>query len=389
MDKEVNQAARNSDDALVHLANDNTLDIAGIEDVVLKSSFGTSWTLKDVRYIPSLKRRLISVGQLDEEGYPVGFKDQQWKVTKGSLVVAQGNKRVILYMVEIGMSMLASEDNVPDVRKVDIYFCKPGGLGIMSVKTRKLQSRSYGRAESTGLRVEVLKMLWADSVSTSYLIYRIPYVPIGLRIPEEEWQGKDTNLTHLKAETQMKCDTAFGIRRVTRLSEAEILHLWTRFMEPRGSSDTSEGSENIGSFEDNGRSDEEDSKDGTSSKEGGSKTLQVRRFSRESKAPIRYSPSPNYLLLIDNGESESYSEALKEQNSSKRYKAQLVVKGFQQKRRVYYNEIFSLVVKITTISWAERKPRVQIKGNSIQTDSSTEAKAPTWQNSTSLSGSCP
>ncbi|GKG32497.1 hypothetical protein Tco_0430007, partial [Tanacetum coccineum] len=49
-------------------------------------------------------------------------------------------------MSRIGMSMLASKGNVPDVRKVDIYFCKPGGLGkqknisfIMSVKTRKLQ----------------------------------------------------------------------------------------------------------------------------------------------------------------------------------------------------------------------------------------------------------
>ncbi|GJY51263.1 hypothetical protein Tco_0442110, partial [Tanacetum coccineum] len=51
----------------VRLAYDKTLDIAGVGDVVLKTSFGTSWTLKDVRYIPGLKRRLISVGQLDEE----------------------------------------------------------------------------------------------------------------------------------------------------------------------------------------------------------------------------------------------------------------------------------------------------------------------------------
>nr|GFC21841.1 retrovirus-related Pol polyprotein from transposon TNT 1-94 [Tanacetum cinerariifolium] len=32
---------------------------------------------KDVRYILGLKRRLILVGQLDEEGYHVGFRDQQ------------------------------------------------------------------------------------------------------------------------------------------------------------------------------------------------------------------------------------------------------------------------------------------------------------------------
>nr|GEV48712.1 hypothetical protein [Tanacetum cinerariifolium] len=82
---------------------------------------------------------------------------------------------------------------------------------------------------------------------------------------------------------QMKCDTAFRIRIVTRLSKAEILHLWTRFTEPEndsivakhglsleitqilgGSSDTSEGSKNSGSFEDSGRSDEEYSEDGAS-----------------------------------------------------------------------------------------------------------------------------
>ncbi|GKE91584.1 retrovirus-related pol polyprotein from transposon TNT 1-94 [Tanacetum coccineum] len=57
----------------VHLTDDKTLDIAAFGDVVLKTSFGTSWTLKDVRYIPGLKRRLILVGQLDKEGYHVDF----------------------------------------------------------------------------------------------------------------------------------------------------------------------------------------------------------------------------------------------------------------------------------------------------------------------------
>ncbi|GKD21334.1 hypothetical protein Tco_1223037, partial [Tanacetum coccineum] len=100
-----------------------------------------------------LKRRLISVGQLDEEGYHVGFIDQQWKVTKGSLVVALGNKCKSL----IGMSMLASKGKVPDVQKVDIYFCKPGDLGkqknlsfIMSVKTRKLQRLEQVHTEGYG-----------------------------------------------------------------------------------------------------------------------------------------------------------------------------------------------------------------------------------------------
>ncbi|GKD48296.1 hypothetical protein Tco_1277272, partial [Tanacetum coccineum] len=309
----------------VRLADDNTLDIASIRDVVLKTSFGTSWTLKDVRYISCLKRRLISVGKLDKEGYHVASETSSGR---------------------IGMSMLASKGNVPDVRKVDIYFCKSGSLGkqknlsfIMSVKTKKLQricgrivmlkmvpktplqfgvaerlSQTF-RAESTGIRADVPKMLWANSV-------------------KEEWRGKDTSLTHLKEVAQMKCDTAFGIRRVTRLSEAKILHLRTRFMEsendsidaehvlsseitqsPGGSSDTSEGSENSGSFEDSRKSDEDYSEDRASSKEGGSETPQVRISTRESRAPVRYSPSANYLLLTENGEPESYSEALSSKES--------------------------------------------------------------------------
>ncbi|GKA03681.1 retrovirus-related pol polyprotein from transposon TNT 1-94 [Tanacetum coccineum] len=241
----------------VRLADDKTLDIAGIGDVVLKTSFGTSWTLKDVRYIPGLKRRLISVGHLDEEGYHVGFRDQQWKVIKGSLVVAHGNKRGSLYMVEV------------HPEGIDAIIDGSGSAALW-----------FGKAEESFLHNVSEDKETAETAAG---------VAVGLRILEEEWRGKDTSLTHLKAAAQMKCDTAFGIRRVTKLSEAKILHLWTRFMEPEndsivaehglsskitqspsGSSDTSEGSKNSGSFEDSGRSDEEYSEDGASSKEGGS-----------------------------------------------------------------------------------------------------------------------
>ncbi|GKC41788.1 retrovirus-related pol polyprotein from transposon TNT 1-94 [Tanacetum coccineum] len=185
-------------------------------------------TLKDVRYIPGLKRRLISVGQLDEEGYHVGFGDQQWKVTKGSLVVAHGKKVEACIWLRIGMSMLASKINVLDVRKSKfiqkamalhlLHQSKDPATMILLSKTvagvafgvAERFSRTF-RVESTGLRAEAPKMLWADLVSTTYLIYCIPYVLIGLRIPEEEWRGKDTSLAHLKV---FGCDSFVKVKYV-------------------------------------------------------------------------------------------------------------------------------------------------------------------------------
>ncbi|GJV68833.1 putative RNA-directed DNA polymerase [Tanacetum coccineum] len=131
-------------------------------------------TSKDVRYIPGLKRRLIFVEQLDEEGYHVGFGDQKWKITKGSLVVARGNKRRSMYMVEIpsdginatidgrgnatlwhqrlrhmsekGMKIVASKGWILDIQKAIVGFCEPCVLSkqkkvsfIKLWNTRKLQ----------------------------------------------------------------------------------------------------------------------------------------------------------------------------------------------------------------------------------------------------------
>ncbi|GJR39680.1 hypothetical protein Tco_1215364 [Tanacetum coccineum] len=66
-----------------------------------------------------------------------------------------------------------------------------------------------------------------------------------------------------------------------------------------------------------------------------------------SGAPVRYSPSANYLLLTENE-----PDVFLSQNISKK-------------------EGITKIVDVKA-SWAERKPRVQIEGNSVRTDSSTK-----------------
>ncbi|VFQ59873.1 unnamed protein product [Cuscuta campestris] len=82
----------------VRLADDIALDVMGMGDIVLKTPV-SFWTLKDVRVVPGLKKSLISVSQLDEQGHEVKFGNGQWKVVKGNLVMARGRKSGSLYMV--------------------------------------------------------------------------------------------------------------------------------------------------------------------------------------------------------------------------------------------------------------------------------------------------
>ena len=45
-----------------YLADNKALEIEGKGDVCIKTLEGNQWTLKDVRYIPDLKKNLISIG---------------------------------------------------------------------------------------------------------------------------------------------------------------------------------------------------------------------------------------------------------------------------------------------------------------------------------------
>ena len=53
--------------------------------------------LTEVRYVPDLKRNLISVGELDKKGYLFKGENSELLVVKGSVVVIRGIKKKGLY----------------------------------------------------------------------------------------------------------------------------------------------------------------------------------------------------------------------------------------------------------------------------------------------------
>jgi len=82
----------------VYLADGSALDTVGMGDVRIRVHSDSVWKLQKFRHIPELKKNLISVGQLDDEGHSIYFHDGKWKVIIGARILAQDNKTDTLYM---------------------------------------------------------------------------------------------------------------------------------------------------------------------------------------------------------------------------------------------------------------------------------------------------
>jgi len=69
--------------------------------VRIKTDDGIVQELKEVRYVPQLKRSLISVGTLETLGLLVSIRDGVLKMIKGSIVVMKSILRNNLYYLKI------------------------------------------------------------------------------------------------------------------------------------------------------------------------------------------------------------------------------------------------------------------------------------------------
>ena len=68
--------------------------------VRIKMFHGIVRELKEVRYVPQLKRSLISVGALEALGLVISVRDGVLKMIKGSMVVMKGVRRDNLYYLK-------------------------------------------------------------------------------------------------------------------------------------------------------------------------------------------------------------------------------------------------------------------------------------------------
>ena len=99
-------------------------------NVCLETSNGTMLILKNVKHIPNICMNLISTSKLDDEGFCNIFRDSQWKLTRGYMVVAKGKKRSSLYLMQARV-IDSSINVVDDDSTVELWHNR---LGHMSQK---------------------------------------------------------------------------------------------------------------------------------------------------------------------------------------------------------------------------------------------------------------
>lgn len=81
--------------------------MVGIGYVHLQIQNGTIKVLRSIRYVPGLKRNLVSLGMLDESGYICKTENGTIKITKRPYIAMKGIKKNGLYIL-LGKSVTKS-----------------------------------------------------------------------------------------------------------------------------------------------------------------------------------------------------------------------------------------------------------------------------------------
>ncbi|RDX64142.1 hypothetical protein CR513_57333, partial [Mucuna pruriens] len=85
------------DFGVLKMGNDGVTKVIGVGDVCLQTNTRMQLWLKGVKHAPDVRFNMISVHMLDDGGYDDHFGNGKWKLTKGKLVVARGEKISKLY----------------------------------------------------------------------------------------------------------------------------------------------------------------------------------------------------------------------------------------------------------------------------------------------------
>ena len=132
----------------VRRKNKEKCKVMDMGDIQLKTNIRCKLILKDVRHVPEMRFNLISIRKLDDERYYNYLGGGQWKLSKGSLIIAREKKINTLY-------------------KTDGRLLKGDAIVVENENSIELWHKRLGHMSENGLQILVKEQLLPSNKGTS------------------------------------------------------------------------------------------------------------------------------------------------------------------------------------------------------------------------------
>ncbi|RDX98100.1 hypothetical protein CR513_19027, partial [Mucuna pruriens] len=169
------------DFVVLKMGNDGVTKVIGVGDVCLQTNIGMQLWLKGVKHALDVRFNLISVHMLDDGGYDNHFGHGKWKLTKGNLVVARGEKisklywtkalvakdsvnaidmeaslwnRRLSHISEKGLNCLAKKDRIEECKVGEMFSLHGWKIWVYVLKTKDQVLEKFKQFQALDIRHE-------------------------------------------------------------------------------------------------------------------------------------------------------------------------------------------------------------------------------------------
>ncbi|GJY87152.1 zinc finger, CCHC-type containing protein [Tanacetum coccineum] len=148
------------DGGSVQLGDNRTCTIKGTGKVKIQLHDGSSFILEDVRYVPGLRRSLISLGTLEKEGYTVKMQMGRIKVIKGCRVMMTGiRKKNCVYTLEAKVMTFGVQKHGGS-KQVGLKQLGSKQVGFKQLGHKQVGFKQLGPGVETGVHGVHLKIIF-------------------------------------------------------------------------------------------------------------------------------------------------------------------------------------------------------------------------------------